>query len=176
MKRSIRRKTEAERNYLAFAPVFPNGLADSSKGAEFLAQNLANDSTFAITRASRYALLASATEVTSILHLGEVYNLNLNTDLVVLSACETGRGEIKKGEGIIGLTRDLLYAGASNLLVSLWQVDDEATAKLMVDFYDRMLNGVSKAEALHQAKLQMLQENPEQALPYYWSAFILIGR
>ncbi len=111
-----------------------------------------------------------------ILHLGEIYNLNLNADLVVLSACETGLGQVAKGEGIIGLTRGFLYAGASNLLVSLWQVSDVTTADLMVDFYDKMLGGMSKAEALAEAKRQMIRRDPGYAKPYYWAPFILVGR
>jgi CHAT domain-containing protein/Tfp pilus assembly protein PilF len=110
-----------------------------------------------------------------ILHLGEIYNLSLNADLVVLSACETGLGQIAKGEGIIGLTRGFLYAGASNLLVSLWQVSDATTADLMVDFYDKMLGGMSKPEALREAKLQMIRRHAEYAKPYYWAPFILVG-
>jgi CHAT domain-containing protein len=118
---------------------------------------------------------SSSTE-DGILHLGEIYNLNLNADLVVLSACETGLGQVAKGEGIIGLTRGFLYAGASNLLVSLWQVSDVTTADLMVDFYDKMLGGMSKPEALREAKLQMIHRHPEYAKPYYWAPFILVGR
>jgi CHAT domain-containing protein len=111
-----------------------------------------------------------------ILHLGEVYNLSLNADLVVLSACETGLGQIAKGEGIIGLTRGFLYAGASNLLVSLWQVNDATTSNLMLDFYGQMLEGSSKPQALREAKLQMIRRHYEYAKPYFWSPFILIGR
>jgi CHAT domain-containing protein len=111
-----------------------------------------------------------------ILYLGEIYNLDLNADLLTLSACETGLGQIAKGEGIIGLTRGFLYAGAANLLVSLWQVNDQTTADLMVDFYGNMLNGQIKAEALRQAKLKLIQSHPEYAKPYYWAPFILIGK
>jgi len=111
-----------------------------------------------------------------ILHLGEIYNLNLNAGLVVLSACETGLGQIAHGEGIIGLTRGFLYAGASNVLVSLWQVSDMTTSGLMVGFYDKMLAGMSKAEALAEAKRQMIRRDPGYAKPYYWAPFILVGR
>ena len=111
-----------------------------------------------------------------ILYLGEIYTLNLNADLVVLSACETGLGQIARGEGIIGLTRGFLYAGARNLLVSLWQVSDNTTADLMVNFYERMLAGASRAEALRQAKLDLIQSHPEYAKPFYWAPFVLVGR
>jgi CHAT domain-containing protein len=116
-----------------------------------------------------------STKEDGILFLVEVYNLNLNADLVVLSGCETGLGQIASGEGIIGLARAFLYAGASNLLVSLWQVDDPTTAVLMVDFYQKVLLGMTMAEALRGAKLRMIRGNPKFARPYYWAPFILAG-
>ncbi len=111
-----------------------------------------------------------------ILHLSEIYNLDVNADLVVLSACETGLGQIAKGEGIIGMTRGFLYAGARNLLVSLWQVNDQTTADLMVDFYTEMLEDGGKVKALRRAKLALISNNPEYAKPFYWAPFILIGK
>jgi CHAT domain-containing protein len=110
-----------------------------------------------------------------VLTLGDVYNLRLNADLVVLSACDTGRGEIARGEGIIGLTRGFLYAGARSLLVSLWPVSDEATTRLMLDFYTELLKGETKARALREAKLRNLTRNPEHAKPFYWSSLVLVG-
>jgi CHAT domain-containing protein len=118
-----------------------------------------------------------------ILYSGEIFNLKLNADLVVLSACETGLGQIKKGEGIIGLTRALLYAGAKNLMVSLWQVSDQSTSDLMISFYKNLLdeksarlsNSVRFAPLLQQAKLKMINE-AKFAHPFYWSPFILIGQ
>lgn len=113
-----------------------------------------------------------------VLYSGEIYNLRLNANLAVLSACETGLGKIQKGEGIIGLTRALLYAGAKNIIVSLWQVVDESTADLMVDFYKNALSAkglLSYSEALRNAKLKMISEG-KYAHPLYWSAFILIGK
>ncbi|MGD0581499.1 MAG: tetratricopeptide repeat protein [Bacteroidales bacterium] len=113
-----------------------------------------------------------------ILYSGEIYNLKLNADLVVLSACETGLGKIQKGEGIIGLTRALLYAGAKNIIVSLWQVADESTSNLMVDFYKNSLENKGKlsySEALRNAKLKMIAEG-KYAHPLFWSPFILIGK
>ena len=113
-----------------------------------------------------------------VLYSGEIYNLKLNADLVVLSACETGLGQIQKGEGIIGLTRALLYAGAKNIIVSLWQVEDESTSDLMVDFYKNSIESKGKvlySEALRNAKLKMINEG-KYAHPLYWSPFILIGK
>jgi hypothetical protein len=110
-----------------------------------------------------------------ILRLGEIYNLDLRAELVVLGACETGLGRLAGGEGVIGLTRAFLYAGATSVLVSLWPVSDESTSDLMVAFYDELLGGRPSAEALRQTKLRLLGRHLEYAKPYYWSAFVLIG-
>lgn len=113
--------------------------------------------------------------IDNVLYASEVYNMNLNADLVVLSACETGLGRVVEGEGVIGLTRGFLYAGAKNLTVSLWQVSDLSTAKLMTDFFQRVAKGKKLNEALRKAKLKLL-ESENYASPYYWSPFILIGK
>lgn len=114
----------------------------------------------------------------AILAAGEVYGLQLKANLVVLSACETGKGKITSGEGVLGLSRAFLYAGADNLIVSLWKVDDRATAELMTAFYTthlkRSVDRLPFKEALRQAKLQLIQSK-EFSQPYYWSAFVLIG-
>ncbi|QMU29929.1 CHAT domain-containing protein [Adhaeribacter radiodurans] len=110
-----------------------------------------------------------------ILYTGEIYNLHLKADLVTLSACETGLGKIVPSEGVIGLTRALLYAGAKNIMVSVWKVSDESTADLMEDFYRQLLSGKSKARALHAAKRKMLKQD-RYSQPYYWAPFILIGK
>ena len=110
-----------------------------------------------------------------VLHLGEIYGLRLNADLVVLSACDTGLGRLVRGEGIIGLTRGFLYAGAASLLVSLWPVSDDAAASLVPDFYRELLAGRSKARALREAKLRTMGRNPEFAKPFYWSSLVLVG-
>ena len=94
------------------------------------------------------------------LHLGEIYNLQLNADLVTLSACETGLGKMAYGEGLIGLARGFLYAGAQNLLVSLWEVNDLSTARLMTDFYIFFNEGGGKEESLRAAKLAMIEKDP----------------
>ena len=101
----------------------------------------------------------------SVLYLGESYGLHLNADLVVLSACDTGRGRVARGEGIIGFTRGFLYAGAESLLVSLWPVGDAASSQLVVDFYRELLAGRPKAQALRQAKLRTLGRNPSTPSP-----------
>jgi len=96
-----------------------------------------------------------------------------NTELVVLSACETGLGQVLKGEGVIGLRRSFVLAGAKTLVMSLWKVPDEQTKELMVDFYKRLLlSGKPRAEALREAQLAMKDKYPN---PYYWGAFICQG-
>jgi CHAT domain-containing protein len=96
----------------------------------------------------------------------------LDTDLVVLSACETGLGEVHVGEGVFGLRRSFVIAGAKTLVMSLWKVPDEQTQELMVDFYQRLLNGESRADALRQAQLTLKAKYHH---PYYWGAFICQG-
>ena len=110
-----------------------------------------------------------------VLHLGEIYNLELNAELVTLSACDTGLGQLARGEGIIGLTRGFMYAGAQSLLVSLWKVEDSSTRQLMLRFYRHVLDGVPKAEAARRAKLEVMDMNPVYSIPYYWAGFILVG-
>ena len=114
------------------------------------------------------------------LYSGEIYNLKLNAELIVLSACETGLGKIIKGEGVIGLGRALLYAGAKNIIASFWQVSDASTAALMTNFYDNIYRKmkseeISFSENLHVAKLKMINEG-KFAHPYFWSPFVIIGQ
>ncbi|MDZ7360467.1 MAG: CHAT domain-containing protein [candidate division KSB1 bacterium] len=242
-----RRRGIVDRDYLAYAPIFPGGLPSNSRSTEFLAAQRTVDSTRSLEmgflpatrdevqgvqdlfekkagfferwfgnktqvlwerRANeanlksspldsyRYVHFAThglvneskpqlsglilaqndSPEEDGILYLGEIYNLNLNADLAVLSACETGLGKLARGEGLIGLTRGFLYAGATNLLVSLWQVNDVSTANLMIAFYQNMLEGKSKAAALREAKLRMIEHEVKYARPYYWAPFVLIGK
>ena len=122
-----------------------------------------------------FTLEDSTASEDGLLHLSEIYNLKLNAELVVLSACETGLGQLAEGEGIIGLSRGFFYAGAQNLAVSLWRAPDEETKNLMVNFYSSMLSGQSKTRSLQLAKATMIDLSPEFAAPYYWAGFVLIG-
>lgn len=110
------------------------------------------------------------------LYAGEIYNLELNANLVTLSACQTGLGKISKGEGVIGLSRALVFAGARNCLVSFWKVADESTATLMKDYYGLLLdrNESNYSATLQQAKRNLIAGEKYSA-PFYWAPFILIG-
>ncbi len=120
-------------------------------------------------------LLAGATDAEGRLTAREVAALDLEgTQLAVLSACETGVGQVAAGEGVYGLRRALAIAGAEAQVVSLWKVHDEATAELMGDYYRRFRGGEGRSEALRQAQLSMLGK-AERAHPYYWAAFVPIG-
>ncbi len=101
----------------------------------------------------------------------EIFNLKLNAQLVILSGCETGRGELWGADEMIGLTRSFLYAGTPCLMVSLWKVDDNATCLLMGNFYDNLATS-GKAEALRAAQIKTMQTKKH---PYYWAAFYLVG-
>jgi CHAT domain-containing protein/tetratricopeptide (TPR) repeat protein len=110
-----------------------------------------------------------------ILRLYDIFNLSLSADLVVLSGCQTGLGREIKGEGLIGLTRGFMYAGAARVLASLWEVDDRATAELMRRFYRGMLvRKLRPADALRTAQQQM-RTDPRWRSPYYWAGFTLVG-
>jgi len=122
-----------------------------------------------------FAAPDSSSSEDGVLYAGEVYNLRLNADLVVLSACQTGLGTIAKGEGILGLTRGFMYAGARNVLVSLWQVADKSTAELMVQLYRNILMGQPYSTALRKAKLSLIA-GAKYAHPVEWSPFVLTGR
>ncbi|WP_346883330.1 CHAT domain-containing tetratricopeptide repeat protein [uncultured Algibacter sp.] len=108
------------------------------------------------------------------LYVRDLYNLDLDTDMVVLSACETGLGELKKGEGLISLARAFTFAGARSTITSLWNVNDAQTTKLMTLFYTNLKDGMTKGEALHKAKLTYI-ENENLSSPYFWAAFVPAG-
>jgi CHAT domain-containing protein len=105
----------------------------------------------------------------------EVFNLRLPAEMIVLSACQTGLGKEVKGEGLVGLTRGFMYAGAPRVIVSLWNVDDKATSELMVRLYRGVLKEhLSPAAALRTAQVEMWKQKRWRT-PYYWAAFVLQG-
>ena len=103
----------------------------------------------------------------------EIFNMKLNADLAVLSACNTGLGKLSKGEGLVGISRAFLYAGIPSLVVSLWSVDDKATSIIMGNFYKYVKAGFNKKQALRRAKVDFLKTSHGD--PFYWAPFILIG-
>ncbi|MBN1791842.1 MAG: tetratricopeptide repeat protein [Bacteroidales bacterium] len=111
-----------------------------------------------------------------ILQVNEILNLKLNADMVALSACQTARGKLYRGEGIVGLARAFFYAGSSSVTVCLWNINDRTTAGFMKDFYSGLVDGKDKKDALQQAKLNMIRsEIAAYRHPYYWAPYIAIG-
>ncbi len=106
----------------------------------------------------------------------EIYNMRLNADMVVLSGCNTGMGILKRGEGLMGISRAFLYAGVSSLIVSLWPVEDKSTSVLMDSFYQYLNKGYNKNRALQKAKIDLIQSKDYKKDPFYWAPFVLIGR
>ena len=115
--------------------------------------------------------LAKDAQGDGLLTVGKLYSMRLDTDLVTLSACETGLGKIANGDDVVGLTRGFLYAGAATIVASLWKVDDQATSDLMRAFYTN-LGRTGKLDALRQAQLEIKRKYPP---PYFWAPFQLLG-
>ena len=112
-----------------------------------------------------------------LMHVFEIYNLSLNLEMAVLSACNTSKGKYEVGEGVINLSRAFAYAGAKSIVTSSWEADDYTTSQIMKDFYKNLSNGLSKSASLRQAKLSYLEEAPPGKLhPFYWGTFSLIGK
>jgi len=131
-----------------------------------------------------YILLSKAKDSATedgLLEAWEIMNLNLNADLVVLSACETARGRVGAGEGVIGLSWALFVAGCPSSVVSQWKVESASTTELMLEFHRNLSEGpgrlsgrLSKAEALRRAQLSLLHSK-KYSHPFYWAAFVLMG-
>ncbi len=114
----------------------------------------------------------------TVLTLQELYAMNLPSDLIVLSACETNLGEVKSGEGIFSLSRGFTYAGANSIIASLWKVNAASTGQIFPVFYKKLKDGQTKAEALRLAKLDYLDTpdgNGHIKTPYDWAGFAMMG-
>lgn len=110
------------------------------------------------------------------LHAFELYDMQLEANLAVLSACNTGSGALIKGEGVMNLARAFSYAGVPSVIMTHWSIDDNASKDLMIDFYKKLSKGSKKSEALRQAKIEFLKSaSPEKQHPFYWGAFVVIG-
>ncbi|AUC14248.1 hypothetical protein BTO06_03385 [Tenacibaculum sp. SZ-18] len=195
---SLERKTS--KNIAAFAPISfqksnLKSLDATSSEIEAINKEISTD-IYSQTNATKnnflntsgdYKILHLATHATSsdnpaiyfskdTLKLHELYTHKTNADLVVLSACESNLGEIKKGEGVFSLSRGFFYSGTKSVISSLWNVNDVSTAEIMKNFYINLINHQSKSEALNNAKRTYLKEHSlSEKSPYYWASFVLIG-
>lgn len=124
---------------------------------------------------SGIACAPSSDEEDGILYANEIYTLQIPTDLVVLSSCESGMGQLQEGEGMLGINRAFAYAGVPNVVYSLWKVNDRASSNLMIEFYKNVFAGKTYSAALRAAKLKML-DNPSTASPNFWGGFLLMGQ
>ena len=126
-----------------------------------------------------YSFLAFApkTESENLLYIKDLYNLKLNANLVTLSACESGIGDLKRGEGLMSLARGFYFSGAKSIASTLWKINDASSSKLMDDFYLQLSKNDNKNTALQKAQVNFINNNRENALshPYYWSGFVISG-
>ncbi len=166
----------ATHGYFIDSPVSQGPLVQSSDPS----RNPMLQSGLLLAGAQKYLYQRSLNEVIAtgdqdgVLTALEAMTLNLdNTDLVVLSACETGSGQVRNGEGVYGLQRSFLVSGAASILMTLWKVDDESTEKLMTAFYRSWIQLGDKAEALHRTQMEIKAQYPD---PYYWGAFVMMGK
>jgi CHAT domain-containing protein len=106
----------------------------------------------------------------------EIYNLNLNADLAVLSACKTGLGKYNRGEGVMSLARGFMYAGVPTIIMTLWEIEDVSSAIIMNYFYKRLKEKVKVSDALRDAKITYLDNSDVvRSHPYFWAAYVQIG-
>jgi len=195
-----------EENFIGFFPIFKDnhrGLSElnytlqeaksieKTRDGKFLLNSNASKKAFE-TLAKNYSIIHLSTHATAgdfymppaiefydkTLYLPEIYGYNLQADLLILSACETGIGTLRKGEGAMSLARGFSYAGVKNLLVSLWKVNDKSTEELMAGFYKNYRKSGNKSGALHASKLSYINNETISASkksPYYWASFVYIG-
>ncbi|MGB1241938.1 MAG: CHAT domain-containing protein, partial [Chitinophagales bacterium] len=136
-----------------------------------------------ILHLATHACLSQADPMSNTIHFvndylltSELFNIRLDADLAILSACNTGSGILSPGEGIMSLSRGFLYAGCPSIITSLWSVNDKAAADIVLNLHDNLLEGQSKNDALRSAKLQYMESVPNRLrAPYFWGAFVHIG-
>jgi len=122
------------------------------------------------------ALVLSHPEQNGYLKMADVFGLKMNADLVTLSACNTGRGDAIKGEGVRGLTRAFMYAGTPAVAVTLWSVESLASQQLGIHLFTQLKNKQPLAKGLQQAKLAMLKNDKSHSRhPYFWAGFVVFG-
>ncbi len=126
-----------------------------------------------------YSFLSFTAENNSnnLLYVKDLYNSNIDAQMVTLSACQTGVGKLQKGEGMLSLARGFQYSGVKSITTSLWKNDDQTTSELMGFYYKHLRNGYTKSKALQKAKLDYLRTTEEEELkhPYYWASFVILG-
>tara|TARA_R110002050_G_scaffold196426_2_gene331363 strand:- start:66777 stop:69623 length:2847 start_codon:yes stop_codon:yes gene_type:complete len=124
-----------------------------------------------------YLAFENSGSSSNLLYVKDLYNYQIDADLVTLSACQTGIGKLQKGEGMLSLARGFNYAGVPSIVTTLWKINDQSTAEIMESFYQNLSDGLSKKEALRQAKISYLNANDDAFLkhPYYWSGIVITG-
>lgn len=125
-----------------------------------------------------YLAFSKDSSNSNLLYVKDIYNYTFNADMATLSACETGFGQLQKGEGMLSLARAFNYAGVPSIVTTLWKISDQSTSDIMHDFYKNLSEGLDKKEALRQAKIKYLTVNANDVLlqhPYYWSGIIITG-
>lgn len=106
----------------------------------------------------------------------ELYNMQLNSRMAVLSSCNSGSGKLRRGEGVMSLARGFVYSGCPSIIMTLWSVEDNSGVKLMTSFYSHLLQGKTKSEAIQQSKIDFIQHSDQlKAHPYFWSGYVVIG-
>lgn len=145
-------------------------------GVIHLATHACTDDTDPLYSQILFSQMPGDTSEDGSLHAYELYNMRLDADLAVLSACQTGAGKIQRGEGIMSLSRAFKYAGCPNIVMSLWNADDATSKDIMVQFFKNLKDGLGKDEALRKAQLDFLKNAPQEtAYPGYWATFVLVG-
>lgn len=167
--------------YFKGSPFINNQASLSNFNAQVSSHNMIHLATHAVfdDTSPEYSYLAFTPETNKdyVLYVSDIYNLELNADLITLSACETGIGKLRKGEGALSLSRAFFYSGAQSLVHTLWNAVDQSSSDIMDNFYKNLSDGETKDVALQKAKLAYFNKYQETSLthPYYWSSFVIQG-